>query len=89
MEQVDGGASSLFSWSNGGAQEVEERKKTMVWGKKEKFTPAALFIYRKKGRGDHGKCSTILTVSERSRHVAARSGAAVPVTEPLGNDGTQ
>jgi hypothetical protein len=47
VEQVDGGASSLFSRSGGGAQETEERrKKTMVWGKKEKFTPAALFIYR-------------------------------------------
>jgi hypothetical protein len=28
-------------------QEIgEQRRKTMVWGKKEKFTPAALFIYR-------------------------------------------
>jgi hypothetical protein len=49
MEQVDGGASSLFSWSDSGVQEAEERKKTMVWGKKEKFTPAAQFIYRRKG----------------------------------------
>jgi hypothetical protein len=33
-------------WSGGEAQEAEgQRKKTMVWGKKEKFTPAALFIY--------------------------------------------
>jgi hypothetical protein len=47
MEQVDDGASSLFSWSGGGAQVTEEqRKKTMVWGKKKKFTPTALFIYR-------------------------------------------
>jgi hypothetical protein len=39
---------SRFSvpWSGGEAQEAEgQRKKTMVWGKKEKFTPAALFIY--------------------------------------------
>jgi hypothetical protein len=29
-------------------QEAEEqRKKTMAWGKKEKFTPAVLFIYRR------------------------------------------
>jgi hypothetical protein len=47
VEQVDSSAGSLFSWSGGGVQETEEqRKKTMVWGKKEKFTPAALFIYR-------------------------------------------
>jgi hypothetical protein len=47
VEQVGGGASSLFSRSGGGAQETEDgRKKTMVWGKKENFTPAALFIYR-------------------------------------------
>jgi hypothetical protein len=39
---------SRFSvpWSGGEAQEAEgQRKKTTVWGKKEKFTPAALFIY--------------------------------------------
>jgi hypothetical protein len=47
VEQVDGGAGSPFSQSGGRAQETEEqRKKTMAWGKKEKFTPAALFIYR-------------------------------------------
>jgi hypothetical protein len=47
VEQVDGGAGSPFSQSGGRAQETEEqRKKMMVWGKKEKFTPAALFIYR-------------------------------------------
>jgi hypothetical protein len=29
-------------------QEAEEqREKTMAWGKKEKFTPAVLFIYRR------------------------------------------
>jgi hypothetical protein len=34
----------------GEAQEAEgQRKKTMVWGKKGKFTPAALFIYRRVG----------------------------------------
>jgi hypothetical protein len=33
--------------SGGEVQETrEQRKKTMVLGKKEKFTPAALFIYR-------------------------------------------
>jgi hypothetical protein len=38
---------SLFSRSGGEAQETEkQRKKTMVWGKEEKFTPAPLFIYR-------------------------------------------
>jgi hypothetical protein len=47
VERVDGAAGSLFSQCGGRAQEIEgQRKKTMVWGKKEKFTPAALFIYR-------------------------------------------
>jgi hypothetical protein len=33
-------------WSGDEAQEAEgQRKKMMVWDKKEKFTPAALFIY--------------------------------------------
>jgi hypothetical protein len=42
-------AQVLCSQCGGRAQEAEERKKTMVWGKKEKFTPAALFIYCRKG----------------------------------------
>jgi hypothetical protein len=36
--------------TSGEAQEARgQRKKTTVWGKKEKFTPAALFIYRQVG----------------------------------------
>jgi hypothetical protein len=58
-------------------------------GKKSKFTPAPVFIPWDQGRGDRGKCSTTPTVSERSRRVAERSGAAVPVTVPLGNDSAQ
>jgi hypothetical protein len=58
-------------------------------GKRSKFTPAPVFIPRDRGRGDHGKCSTTPTVSAGGHHVAARSGAAVPVTVPLGNDGLQ
>jgi hypothetical protein len=27
----------------------EQRRKTMMWGKKQEFTPAALFIYRQRG----------------------------------------
>jgi hypothetical protein len=83
---------SSFSvpWSGDEAQETRERrKKKMLWGKKSKFTPAPIFIPRDQGRGDRGKCSTTPTVSAGSHHVAARSGAAVPVTVPLGNDGTQ
>jgi hypothetical protein len=39
------GAGSLFFGIGSEAQEAEgQGKKTMVWGKKEKFTPAALFI---------------------------------------------
>jgi hypothetical protein len=46
VEQVDGGAGSPFSQSGGEVQETgEQRRKTMAWGKKEKFTPVALFIY--------------------------------------------
>jgi hypothetical protein len=73
------------------AQEAgKRRKKKMVWGKKEKFTPRRpIYISPGKGRGDRGKCSTAPTVSAGNRHVAARSGAAVPITVPLGNDGTQ
>jgi hypothetical protein len=60
----------------------------MVWGKKEKFTPAALFIYRRVG-----VVGVVVlhypTVSAVIRHVAARSGVAVSVTMPLGNDGLQ
>jgi hypothetical protein len=68
-------------------QEVEEqRKKMMVWGKKEKFTPAILFIYRRV-RVVGWQCSTTPTVSAVIRHVAARSGVAIPVTVPLGHDG--
>jgi hypothetical protein len=65
------------------------RKKTMVWGKKEKFTPAALFIYGRVGVVGGWKCSTTPTVSAVNRHMAARSGAAVTVTVPLGHDGLQ
>jgi hypothetical protein len=76
--------------SGGEAQEAgERRKKKMRWGKKSKLTPAPVFIPRDQGRGDRGKCSTTPTVSVGGRDVAARSGAAVPVTVPLGNDGTQ
>jgi hypothetical protein len=75
--------------SCGGAQETRERrKKKTLWGKKSKFTPAPVFIPQDQGRGDRGKCSTTPTVSAGSHHVASRSGAAVPVTVPLGNDGT-
>jgi hypothetical protein len=83
---------SSFSVPRSGseAQETkEQRKKKTLWGKKCKFTPAPVFIPQDQGRGDRGKCSTTPTVSAGSRHVAARSGAAVRITVPLGNDGTQ
>jgi hypothetical protein len=72
----------------GEVQETRERrKKKTLWDKKSKFTPTPVFILRDRGRGDRGKCSTTPTVSAGRRHVAARSGAAVPITVPLGNDG--
>jgi hypothetical protein len=91
VERVDGGAGSLFSQCGGRVQEIEgQRKKMMVWGKKERFTPRRpIYISPGKGHGDHGKCSTTPTVSVGRRHVAAQSGAVVPVTVPLGHDGTQ
>jgi hypothetical protein len=62
-------------------------------GVKRRSLPPPPYLYvtgkGRGGRGGRGKCSTTPTVSERSRHVVARSGAAVPVTEPLGNDGMQ
>jgi hypothetical protein len=57
--------------------------------KKSKFTPTPVFIPWGQGRGGRGECSTTTTVSAVSRHVVARSGAAVPVTVPLGNDGRE
>jgi hypothetical protein len=58
-------------------------------GKKSKFTPTPIFIPQDQGRGDRGEYSTTPTVSARGRHMAAWSGAAVPVTVPLSNDSTQ
>jgi hypothetical protein len=76
--------------SDGEAQGTKERrKKKTQWGKKSKFTPAPIFIPQDQGHGDHGKRSTTPTISAGSRHVAAQSGAAVPVIVPLGNDRTQ
>jgi hypothetical protein len=50
MEQVDGGPSSLFLGPAVKRKGTEgQRKRTTVWGKKEKFTPAALFIYHQIG----------------------------------------
>jgi hypothetical protein len=54
VEQVDGGSVSLFSRSGGGAQGTEERrKKTMVWGKKERLHPRRP-IYTSPGKGRGG-----------------------------------
>jgi hypothetical protein len=83
---------STFSVPRSGGEvqgTTERRKKKTQWGKKSKFTPAPVFIPQDQGHGDRGKCSTTLTVSAVSRHVAARSGAAVLVTVSLGNDSTQ
>jgi hypothetical protein len=50
-------------------------------GKKNKLPPPRIYT-EEAGRGGRGECSTTTTVSAVSRHVAARSGAAVPVTVP-------
>jgi hypothetical protein len=90
VEQVDGGVPSMFL---GPAVKREGQgsggRRRRSGGKKSMFTPVPIFIPRDKGRGDRGKCSTTPTVSAGGRHVAARSGAAVPVTVPLDNDGLQ
>jgi hypothetical protein len=90
QEGDGGGAPSLFlgpAVKRKGQGSGDRRRHCGV--KKGKFTPALVFIPRDQGRGDRGKFSTTPTVSAGSHHVAARSGAAVPVTVPLGNVGTQ
>jgi hypothetical protein len=50
QEGDDGGVPSLFLGpAMKRKRQGEQRKKKMVWGKKEKFTPAALFICHRKG----------------------------------------
>jgi hypothetical protein len=90
VEQVGGGIPSLFLGP------VVKRKRQGNGGRrrwcgvKRRSLPSPPYLYiAGKGRGDRGKCSTTPTVSAVSRHVAARSGAAVLVTVPLGHDGTQ
>jgi hypothetical protein len=62
-------------------------RRTHCGGKKSKLPPPPYLYRRGQGRGDRGECSTTLTVSAVSRHVAARSGAAATITVPLRNDG--
>jgi hypothetical protein len=90
QEGDGGGASSLFLGpvvKHKGQRSGARRRH--CGGKKSKFTLVPIFIPRDQGRGDRGKCSTTPTVSTGGRHMAAQSGAAVPVTVPLGNDGLQ
>jgi hypothetical protein len=49
---------------------------------KKQVYPHPIFISKRQDRGDRGCCSTPPTVPAEGRHVAARSGAAVPVTVP-------
>jgi hypothetical protein len=90
VEQVGGGVPSLFLGPAVKRKGQRSRgRRRHCGGKKSKFTPTPIFIPQDQGRGDRGECSTTPTVSAGGRHMAARSGAAVPVTEPLGNDGLQ
>jgi hypothetical protein len=90
VEQIDGGAGSLF---RGPARKRRRQRngerRRHCGGKKSKFTPTPIFIPKGQGHGDRGECSTTPTVPAVSRHVAARSGAAVTVAMPLGNDGEE
>jgi hypothetical protein len=88
LESDGGGASSLFlgpAVKRRGQRSGGRRR--LGGGKKSKLSPPPYIYRRGQGRGDRGECSTTLTVSAGSRHVAARSGAAVTVTVPLGHDG--
>jgi hypothetical protein len=90
VEQDGGGVPSLFfSPAMERKRQGKGGRRRHCGGKKSKFTPTPVFIPKDQGRGDRGECSTTLTVSVGGRHVAARSGAAVTVTEPLGDDGLQ
>jgi hypothetical protein len=90
VEQVDGGAGSLFlhpAMKRKGQRSGGRRR--LCGGKKSKFTPTPVFIPQDQGHGDRAECSTTPTISAGGRHMAARSGAAVTVTVPLGNDGRE
>jgi hypothetical protein len=82
---------SFFSvpWVGGEAQGAEEqRKKKTVWGKKERFTPTALFIYGRVGVVG----VEVLHYPDRFCSKSPRGGmkwAAVTVTVPLGHDGRE
>jgi hypothetical protein len=90
VEQVDGGASSLFLGPAVKRKGQRSRgRRRYCGGKESKFSPVPIFIPQDQGRGDRGKCSTTPTVSAGGRHVAAWSGAAVTITVPLGNDGRE
>jgi hypothetical protein len=85
-----GGVPSLFLGPAMKRKRQGSRGRRRHYGsKKSKLTPAPIFIPWDQGHGDHGKCSTTPTISAGGRHMAAQSGAAVPVTVPLGNDGPQ
>jgi hypothetical protein len=90
VEQVGGGVPSLFLGPAAKRKGRRSRgRRRHCGGKKSKFTPTPVFIPQDQSRGDRGECSTTPTVSAVSHHVAARSGAAVTVTVPLGNDGRE
>jgi hypothetical protein len=89
VKQDGGGAPSLFFGPAMKRKRQRSGGRKHCGGKKSKFTPTPIFILKDQGRGDRGECSTTPTVSAGGRHVAAWSGAAVTVTEPLGNDGLQ
>jgi hypothetical protein len=90
VEQDGGGAPSLFFGPVMKCKRQRSRgRRRHYGGKKSRFTPTPIFIPKDQGRGNRGQCSTTPTVSAGGHHVAARSGAAVTVTEPLSNDGLQ
>jgi hypothetical protein len=86
----DGGAPSLFLGPVVKCKRQGSRGGRRWCGVKRRSLPPPPYLYiAREGRGDRGKCSTTPTISAGGRHVAAQSGAAVPVTVPLGNDGLQ
>jgi hypothetical protein len=83
VKEDHGGASSLFSCSDGGKLEVRRQRKKKEWGKKRKLPP---FPYLYCGAVFMGTVVVLHYPDRfgRHRHVVARRGAVVPVTMPLG-----
>jgi hypothetical protein len=82
MEEDHGGASSLFSWSDGGEPEEKAQRKKEEWGYKARVTPAPLFIPRGYGRG-HGGSAPLPRPFLQASPCGGTLWGGGPVTVPL------